>query len=106
MRTRIKEVQGVDWFDGAVMNCTWEGPRVRDILIAAGVEPEPVMQNEVSPRHVHFANYGGKTQQDEWYGGSIPLNRAVDLDMEVILAVKVCMQQTCLSPIKEKLLHG
>ncbi|KEF55214.1 sulfite oxidase [Exophiala aquamarina CBS 119918] len=89
MRTRIKEVLGVDWFDGAVMNCTWEGPRVRDILLAAGVEEDQVVHDGVSPMHVHFANYGGKTQQDEWYGGSIPFDRAMDPDMDVILAVKM-----------------
>ena len=38
MRTRIKEVQGIDWFDGAIMNCIWEGPRLRDILLRAGVK--------------------------------------------------------------------
>lgn len=47
------------------------------------------MHNNVSPKHVHFANYGGKTQADEWYGGSIPFDRAMDPAMDVILAVKV-----------------
>ncbi|EXJ83090.1 sulfite oxidase [Capronia coronata CBS 617.96] len=89
MRTRIKEVLGVDWFDGAVMNCTWEGPRVRDILLAAGVDVYQAMHTDVTPRHVHFANYGGKTQQDEWYGGSIPFDRVMCPDMDVILAVKM-----------------
>jgi len=73
------------------MNCTWEGPRVRDILLFAGLQ-EHAMQNGVAPKHVHFANYGGKTQADEWYGGSIPLERAMDPAMDVILAVKVGMQ--------------
>lgn len=89
MRTRIKEVLGVDWFDGAVMNCTWEGPRVRDILLAAGVEESQATHGDVSPKHVHFANYGGKVQADEWYGGSIPFDRAMCPTMDVILAVKV-----------------
>ncbi|KAG9770821.1 sulfite oxidase-like protein, partial [Aureobasidium melanogenum] len=89
MRTRIKEVLGVDWLDGAVMNCTWEGPRVRDILLAAGVDDPQVMHDGVSPRHVQFANYGGKTQHDDWYGGSIPFDRAMSPEMDVILAVKM-----------------
>jgi hypothetical protein len=25
MRTKLKEVNGIDWFDGAVMNCKWTG---------------------------------------------------------------------------------
>lgn len=90
MRTRIKEVVGVDWFDGAVMNCAFEGPLVRDILLAAGVgEEDGAMPRNVVPKHIHFANHGGKTQHDEWYGGSIPFARAMDLEMDVILAVKV-----------------
>lgn len=35
MRTEIKEVEGIDWFDGAVMNCKWRGPRLRDVLMDA-----------------------------------------------------------------------
>lgn len=89
MRTRVKEVLGVDWFDGAVMNCTWEGPRVRDILLAAGVDDGHSVHNHVAPKHVHFANYGGKTQEDQWYGGSVPFDRVMCPDMDVILAVKV-----------------
>ncbi|EXJ77270.1 sulfite oxidase [Capronia epimyces CBS 606.96] len=89
MRTRIKEVIGIDWFDGAVMNCVWEGPRVRDILLAAGVDECRALHDHVPPKHVHFASYGGKTQQDEWYGGSVPFSRVMRADMDVILAVKM-----------------
>lgn len=86
MRTRIKEVHGVDWFDAALMNCVFEGPRLRDVLMAAGVP-------EGSPgqaKHVQFASMGTKTQEDDYYGGSIPLDRAMDPEMDVILALKVC----------------
>ena len=37
MRTTIKEVKGIDWFDGAVMNCKWSGPRLKDILERADI---------------------------------------------------------------------
>ena len=90
MRTRIKEVQGVDWADAAMMNCKWEGPWLRDVLRGAGVTLEP-LQGSVQPEHVQFASYGGKTQQDDFYGGSIPFKRAMDKNMDVILAVKVCL---------------
>ena len=90
MRTRIKEVLGVDWFDAALMTCEWEGPRVRDILLAVGLD-EHAMHGRVAPKHVHFANYGGKVQADDWYGGSVPLERVMDPAMDVILAVKVRM---------------
>ncbi|ETN43519.1 uncharacterized protein HMPREF1541_02678 [Cyphellophora europaea CBS 101466] len=88
MRTRIKEVSGVDWFDGALMNCVFEGPLVRDILLAAGVNEEP-LQGRVRPGHVQFASFGSKTQEDDWYGGSIPFSRTMDPDMDVILALKM-----------------
>jgi sulfite oxidase len=91
MRTRIKEVAGVDWFDGAIMNCVFEGPRVRDLLIAAGVRDGEDSQGQTKFQHVQFANYGGKVQHDDWYGGSVPFQRVMDPDMDVILALKVCL---------------
>lgn len=101
MRTQIKEVQGVDWFDAAVMNCTWEGPRLRDVLVTAGIESLPAEETvqtngstSKSHLHVQLASYGSKTQEDKWYGGSIPLERAMDPEMDVILAVKVCKDNT------------
>lgn len=89
MRTRIKEVSGIDWYDGAVMNCVWEGPRLRDVLMrGAGVdEVKPGVKRQ--QQHVQFASYGTKTQEDSWYGGSIPFERAMNPEMDVILAVKV-----------------
>lgn len=84
MRTRIKEVHGVDWYDGALMNCVFEGPRVGDVLRAAGLEGETGGKGW----HVQFASMG-KTQEDEWYGGSVPLERVLDRQMDVILALKM-----------------
>lgn len=89
MRTRIKEVAGVDWFDGALMNCVFEGPRLCDILLAAGADENESLHEGVQPEHVQFASFGSKTQEDDFYGGSIPFDRALDPDMEVILALKV-----------------
>lgn len=91
MRTRIKEVSGVDWFDGALMNCVFEGPRLCDVLLAAGVGRGEPLHEGVRPEHVQFASFGSKTQNDDWYGGSIPLDRALQPAMDVILALKVCL---------------
>jgi len=90
MRTRVKEVQGVDWFDAAIMNCKWEGPRLCDVLRRAGIQDGQPLHGQVPREHVQFASYSQKTQEDEWYGGSIPFERAMREDMDVILAVKVC----------------
>ena len=84
MRTRLKDVQGIDWFDGAILNAEWEGPLLSDVLKEAGVKI-----NGKQKLHVAFACYQVKTQEDDWYGGSIPLERAMDKWNEVVLALKV-----------------
>lgn len=86
MRTRLKEVKGVDWMDGAVMNCKWKGPRLRDVLIKAGLK---VKEPEKSPLNVAFACFQVPCQDDDYYGGSIELWRAMQIDKEVILALEV-----------------
>ena len=79
MRTHLKEVQGLDWFDGAVMNCKWRGPRLVDILSRASPQ--------LTTGHVAFACHASQCQQASWYGGSIPLSRALDRNADVILAL-------------------
>jgi len=85
MRTFLAEVSGIDWGDGAVVNCTWKGPKLRDILDEADVDL-PVE----AAGHVAFACYLTEVQEDTWYGGSIPLTRAMRDDADVILALEVC----------------
>lgn len=86
MRTELKEVDGIDWFDAAVMNCKWTGPRVKDILERANISL-PLEQQKKA--HVAFACYAKPCQDDTWYGASIPLSRALDENAEVILALKM-----------------
>ena len=111
MRTQLKEVQGIDWSDAAILNAEWEGPRLRDVLKWAGVQdPGPpkhtggdtggeVEHNSADKEegkvngggemHVQMACYQTEVQDDTWYGGSIPLWRAMAEEMEVVLALKV-----------------
>ena len=86
MRTKIKEVSGIDWFDGAVMNCKWTGPRLKDVLDRAKVS---LNSEEEKVAHVAFACYATPCQEDTWYGGSIPLHRALDVDKDVIVALEM-----------------
>ncbi|KAL1644449.1 hypothetical protein SLS58_004363 [Diplodia intermedia] len=86
MRTEMKEVSGLDWFDGAVMNCKWRGPRLRDVLLKAGAS---VGVAEALDAHVAFACHQNPCQEDEWYGASIPLSRAMSLDADVLLALEM-----------------
>lgn len=87
MRTLLKEVQGIDWLDGAVMNCKWRGPRLRDVLIAAGVDSS--QEAVKGKRFVAFECYQVECQDDTWFGGSVELERCMSLDDEVILALEV-----------------
>ena len=84
MRTLIKEVQGIDWNDGAIMNCAWKGPRVKDVLNEAGVDI-----GDWKTAHVEFACHQAVCQQADWYGASLELDRIMADDAEVILALEV-----------------
>lgn len=86
MRTQLKEVQGIDWLDGAVMNCKWGGPRLRDVLIAAGVDVQ-----DTKRRFVAFECYQVECQDDTWFGSSVELERCMSVEDEVILALEVCL---------------
>lgn len=86
MRTVMKEVDGIDWGDGAVMNCKWRGPMLRDVLNEAGVNVRDVKKS-----HVAFACYKTRVQGYDWYGGSIELDRAMREDADVLLAWEVSL---------------
>ncbi|KKY28850.1 putative sulfite [Phaeomoniella chlamydospora] len=108
---RMKPVRGVPWNDGAVMNCTWSGVLLRDVLLRAGVtspfsatssaisnatdsmdlgqdgRPKDVRDREL---HVWFYCSSAATQDErQGFGGSIPLSRALDPAYEVMLAMKM-----------------
>ena len=88
MRTLLKEVDGIDWGDSAVMNCTWRGPLLRDVLQKAVFKASAGEEN----RHVEFACYQTECQDDSWYGASIELWRALSGEREVMLALEACRQ--------------
>ncbi|KAK6498730.1 hypothetical protein TWF481_011304 [Arthrobotrys musiformis] len=83
MRTKEKEVWGIDWHNGAVMNASWTGVLLSTILSLACPTIDP------STSHVAFSCYQTATQDDGYYGGSIPLSRALDPKMEVLIALKM-----------------
>lgn len=87
MRTLIKEVEGIDWGDAAVMNCKWKGPWIRDVLVRAGLRDEAV--HPTREMHVAFACYQVRCQDDYWFGSSITLERCMREDGDAILALEV-----------------
>ncbi|KAK0366682.1 hypothetical protein LTR33_010073 [Friedmanniomyces endolithicus] len=74
MRVKIKEVQGINWFDAAVMN------------YRAGTSLD---DNEYEVSHVAFACNAAACEDDTWYGASIPLARALREDADILLALKM-----------------
>lgn len=93
MRTKLKEVNGIDWFDGAVMNCKWTGPLLKDILEKAGIKVEDAKRKDA---HVAFSCFQTTTQDDDFYGASIPLSRVMDTNSSILLALK--MNDKALTP--------
>lgn len=90
MRTLLKEVKGLDWCDGAVMNCSWRGPRLRDVLLSAGVRGSKDRTGKgFDALHVAFQCYQTLCQDDTYYGGSVELERVMNPGAEVILALEV-----------------
>lgn len=100
MRTLLREVEGIDWGDAAVMNCTWRGPRVRDVLGRAGVDVCESGRGRERERElsVWFSSFQVPCQGDGWFGGSIGLGRCLDEDGEVILALEVWKISISITP--------
>lgn len=88
MRTFLKEVNGIDWGDGAVMNCRWRGPKLKDVLDSAGINVQ-----DPKGTHVAFACYKTKVQDSDWYGGSIELDRALRDSADVLIALEVLLMR-------------
>ncbi|KAJ9632969.1 hypothetical protein H2204_007537 [Knufia peltigerae] len=86
VRSRVKEVTGVDWGDGAVMNAAWTGPLLRDILIDQGLNVKSDLKYH-DGLHVQMECNATKVQDDEWYGSSVPLGMVMDPEREVVLAL-------------------
>lgn len=86
--SKIKTVEGILWGDGAVANVRWGGVALRDVLQHAGVDDGG--GNNTS-KHVCFASYAEVCENDDWYGASIPLGKAMDPDGDVLLAFEVCL---------------
>lgn len=83
----MKEVQGIDWGDGAIMNCKWKGPRLRDVILRAGLRVDATDSSREF--HVAFASYQAKCQHEEWFEASVPLEMCLDIERDAILALEV-----------------
>lgn len=81
---KVKQVKGLNWGIAAISNATWGGAKLRDVLLAAGYRPEVAKW----ARHVQFEGLD-KDASGTTYGASIPINKAVSEDGDVLLAYEM-----------------
>jgi len=81
-----KAVQGINWSEGTIANVRWAGAPLRDILLRVGVTDDSASWEGL---HVCLASNIAPCEDTTWYGGSIPLERAMDETADVLLAYEM-----------------
>lgn len=89
MRTLLKEVNGIDWCDQALMNCVWSGPRLSDILSKAGIAENMRDASGCWTGYVCLSCTETLCQDDSWYGAGLPLSWVMDEGRDIILALSM-----------------
>lgn len=79
----VKKVKGLEWEGGSIGNAQWAGVRLRDVLISAGLS-----YHDSNVSHVQFEGLDSDGQ-GQYYGASIPLNKAMDTFGDVLLAYEM-----------------
>lgn len=82
---RVKPVKGLPWGSGAISTAEWSGARLRDVLIHAGFKEE----NFPNVEHVHLEGVDSNPLTGECYGASIPIEKAMSLKGDCILAYEM-----------------
>uniref|UniRef100_A0A671N6G5 Sulfite oxidase n=1 Tax=Sinocyclocheilus anshuiensis TaxID=1608454 RepID=A0A671N6G5_9TELE len=81
---KVKQVKGLNWGIAAISNATWSGARLRDVLLSYGFGPEVAAK----AKHVQFEGLD-RDVTGTAYGASIPLNKAVSEEGDVLLAYEM-----------------
>lgn len=81
---KVKQVKGLNWGIAAIGNATWSGARLRDVLLYYGFGPDVA----ANARHVQFEGLD-KDVTGTSYGASIPLNKALSEEGDVLLAYEM-----------------
>ncbi|KAK2821423.1 hypothetical protein Q7C36_020766 [Tachysurus vachellii] len=81
---KVKQVRGLNWGIAAISNATWSGAYLRDVLYHYGFGPEVVAK----ARHVQFEGLDLDVTGTA-YGASIPLNKAISEEGDVLLAYEM-----------------
>ncbi|KAL8737783.1 MAG: hypothetical protein Q9181_001346 [Wetmoreana brouardii] len=81
----IKRSKGFNWGSGAVSCAYWRGPLMRDVLLAAGLEPSTLRGDKR-----FWVNFEGADEPSEGkYATCIPIQSALDPTNDVILAYEM-----------------
>lgn len=79
------------WVVGAMSCAKWGGVRIRDVLKECGLDVDGMAMGELNPKdiqHVQFEGYD-TDETGSCYGGSIPIDKAVDPLGDAILAFEM-----------------
>lgn len=79
MTDHARQTNGLQWTAGAISSAEWEGVKLRDVLADAGLD---IQNLPYDARHAQFSGL-------EAYGASIPINKAIDPQGDVLLAFKM-----------------
>lgn len=81
--SKVKSVRGLAWGAAAISNATWTGVKLKDVLEYAGFR-----EGSTTVQHIHFEGLDKDLQGDP-YGASIPVEKAIDKDGDVLLAYEM-----------------
>jgi sulfite oxidase len=84
-----KSVEGLLWGQGTICNVRWGGVRLRDLLLQAKIRD--VVHGTA---HACFASRVTACEEDDWFGASIPLEKALDENGDALLAYEVQFMET------------
>lgn len=82
-----KDVEGLMWGECSSCNCKWAGVSMRELLHSAGAVEDGL--TGMQGLHLCFASHISACQDDDWFGASIPLEKALNEDDDVLLAYEV-----------------
>jgi sulfite oxidase len=84
----VRKVHGLDWDRAAIGNAEWSGPRLCDVLAAAGLDERVAELAEDEAQGMHLQFEGSDVDEEgNPYGASIPLWRALSPSHDVVLAL-------------------
>ncbi|XP_073772158.1 sulfite oxidase, mitochondrial isoform X2 [Danio rerio] len=81
---KVKQVKGLNWGIAAISNATWSGASLREVLLHYGFTPEVA----INAKHIQFEGLD-KDVTGAAYGASIPLNKALSEEGDVLLAYEM-----------------